>query len=140
MRVTTFVVTIIVFAGCAGCKPDTPDRLIISLDSGWYVRISPDGSGLLGYGSTGQDSAPLPKGTFRFTDVLEALSASSQKQPIARAHTYSISKSGVAEADVRYMLDDKMLQGVFQTARAATTNPHLDRLWRERPPFSHPRR
>jgi hypothetical protein len=42
---------------------------ISSLDSGWTLRIRPDGSAHLQFGSLMEDGARCPAGTFDFSDI-----------------------------------------------------------------------
>ena len=41
--------------------------------NGWYLSISPDGSGGLGYGSSGGDGADFQKQTFSFKEIYDLL-------------------------------------------------------------------
>jgi len=138
MRIATCALAVVALAGLGGCS-EAPNRVIIHLASGWYLRVLPDGSGLIGYGSSGQDAQFLDKGTFRFDDVLKRLSASSQTGSTPGGHSFGISRPGVVEVATRYLTDETLVRELFETCRpAATANPHVNRRWRERPPFERP--
>jgi hypothetical protein len=120
-----------------------PSRaLSIRTPNGWYLNLSTDGSGRVGYGSGGGDSWPFKAGTFEVEKVTKTLEAlKSDEKGKAGSHFVFGFESERQAPDMpgpsRYSRDDKVILPLFYQAIEAGEVKKQQRgrlLLEQRPP------
>ena len=72
-------------------------------DSGWILRIKPDGSAHLQYGSLMEDGAKCPAGTFAFSDIYAFLVPIIKEKNSAGDVAVAIKREGVFDTTCQYI-------------------------------------
>ena len=120
--------------------PEIVEVSIFHVSTGWHLNIRPDGSGLVGYGSSGSDFAPFDQHTFDFAAVRDRLLALSVAE---RGNTSDIPvafhQAGVTSTRCRYVSDEETVNLLFVKAieRANKAGTRVDQLLRTRPVLRH---
>lgn len=107
--------------------------------TGWWLRIYPDGSAGLGFGSHRPDSASAPARSFRFAEVYKSLAGTVRSDGNIREFlTVAFRRSGEQTTYAHYTDRADVVRALFDAARASCTSPgnrRIEQLWRENPPI-----
>lgn len=83
----------------------------------WWLNVSPDGSGRIGYGSSIQDEARLPSGTFSFDDLRdELLDTCTFEGSLERDSAATFVGAGPGSTESLYCRDVRSMTAVFERA------------------------
>ena len=78
-------------------------QIDLDADSGWILRIKPDGSAHLQYGSLMEDGAKCPAGTFAFSDIYAFLVPIIKEKNSAGDVAVAIKREGVFDTTCQYI-------------------------------------
>lgn len=78
-------------------------QIDLDADSGWILRIKPDGSAHLQYGSLMEDGAKCPAGTFAFSDIYAFLVPIIKEKNSAGDVAVAIKREGVFDTKCQYI-------------------------------------
>ena len=139
-------------AGCRGgpsstgnprtSEPGSKDairQITVHTATGWLLTIKADGSGSVGYGSSAQDFAPFPQGTFRFAEVRDRLLPQSRPAgSIREGFAVTFAREGEISSTARYVSDSKMVEALFEKAVASAqkTGTRVEELYAAHPPVA----
>jgi hypothetical protein len=130
----------ILVLGHAGYGQEKAVREIsIMTPNGWWLRLGPDGSGGLGFGSSIQHTASFPKGTIELGPTLKKLRSVTQKQGRIGTHfAVAFHEEGSSSTISVYTKDAKLILGLFEKGHKAIPakdrQESLEKLWRQKPP------
>ena len=116
---------------------DTIRQITIHSATGWLLTIEANGSGSVGYGSSAQDFAPFPQGTFDFALVCDTLLRQSVPTgTIRRDFGVAFVRAGETSTTARYVSDSKMMKALFEKAvtSADKTGTRVEELYAAKPP------
>ena len=124
--------------------PDDPkappiDEVSIHTPNGWMLRVFPDGSGEVGYGSLLSDFAYFKAGTISFPAAVEQLRKVTVKEA-TRGNQFAVGlhEKGTTSTVSVYTKDEKIVLGLFETGAqkeaSRVRGGRFDELWKERPP------
>ena len=115
--------------GCVDAPPETSGleshpvsqreltAISILTPTGWWLSISPDGSGQVGFGSSIQDEARFSTETFSFRDLRDQLlSSCTVEGSLARDPAVTFVGSGPASTESLYCSDVGVMASVFERA------------------------
>jgi hypothetical protein len=106
--------------------------------SGWYLHILPDGSGSLGFGSSGFDFSRFPAKTFQFEKVFADLRGKATSAEVVRGEGYPVwfRTKAADSAKAFYTKDVDAVARLFETAlaNAEMRVPRLKKIWESDPP------
>lgn len=112
--------------------------IYITTPSSWWLRIKPQGSALIGFGSSGGDSATTPPTTFVFTNVYSSLSAVVQTNGgISDCFAIVFPKTGEHTSQALYTRDSEVIRPLFETAKkhcAPVDRQRFEELWTKHTP------
>ena len=125
--------------------PTTPDsddknsirQITARSATGWLLTIDPDGSGSVGYGSSGLDFVAFGEGTFDFAAVRDALLAQSLSEgSIRRDFAVAFVHAGETSTTARYVPNPELMKTLFEkgVASAAKSGTRVDELYAAHPP------
>ena len=109
--------------------------------TGWWLNVSPDGSGQIGYGSSIQDEARFPTDTFSFRDLRDQLLAiCTTDGTLSRDPAVTFVGSGPATTESLYCPDTGLMASVFERGvdGADFGATRLDALYAAQPPVTMP--
>lgn len=107
----------------------------------WWLNVSPDGSGRIGYGSSIQDEARFPSGTFSFDDLRDELLATCAFEgSLARDPAATFVGAGPGSTESLYCPDVGSMAAVFERAVVGANfgGTRLGELHTAQPPISAP--
>jgi hypothetical protein len=106
---------------------------------GWSLSISPDGSAVIGYGSSAFDFVSVPTGTFNFGQIYESLAT--QVRPylgnMRESFTVVFRQRDATISDALYIDNADLVLDLFKTAKQNCVLPgraRIDELWERQPP------
>ena len=118
-------------------------RELVAIDvltpTGWWLRVAPDGSGQIGYGSSIQDEARFPSDTFTFRDLRdELLAMCTVDGSLSRDSAVTFMGSGPATTESLYCADAGLMASVVQRGleEADLGATRLDELYQAQPPVA----
>ena len=147
------VCALLVLVGCedaprepsGGERPPVSERELVAISvltpTAWWLRISPDGSGQIGYGSSIQDEARFPTATFSFPDLRDQLLAMCTTDgTLSRDPAVTFVGSGPATTESLYCSDPGLMASVFERGAdgADFGGTRLDALYAAQPPVTVP--
>jgi hypothetical protein len=95
-------------------------------DSGWILRIKPDGSAHLQYGSLMEDGAKCPAGTFAFSDIYAFLVPIIKEKNSAGDVAVAIKREGAFDTTCQYI--DEFEAKPFFVKAQQTCTPIWDKV------------
>ena len=101
-------------------------QIDLDADSGWILRIKPDGSAHLQYGSLMEDGAKCPAGTFAFSDIYAFLVPIIKEKNSAGDVAVAIKREGVFDTTCQYI--DEFEAKPFFVKAQQTCTPIWDKV------------
>ena len=126
-------------------SPIGSERELIAISiltpTAWWLNVSPDGSGRIGYGSSIQDEARLPSGTFSFDDLRdELLDTCTFEGSLERDPAATFVGAGPGSTESLYCRDVRSMAAVFERAVVGADfgGTRLGELHAAQPPVPQP--
>jgi hypothetical protein len=145
LLVILFLATMLVTARAADRDRIPPLSLVAEISlgvyPGWSLSISPDGSGVIGYGSSASDFASVPAGTFDFGRIYQSLATVARPNvgDMRESFTVVFRQRGATTSDALYTDKADLVLDLFETAKHKCVPPgkaRIEELW-ERQPRGH---
>ncbi len=149
-RLALALCCLLALASCGGgppsarapSPPESHDKnpilqITVRSTTGWLLTIEPDGWGSIGYGSSAQDFAPFPPGTFDFEAVRDALVPKSLPGgSIRKDFAVAFFRAGEPSTTALYLSDFTLMKTLFDKAVASAdkTGTRVDELYSAYPP------
>jgi len=124
-------------AAPASDHKNTIRQITVRSATGWLLTIETDGSGSVGFGSSAQDFAPFPQGTFDFAAIRDSLLPQSLPSgSIRKDFAVAFARAGETSTTARYISDFKTMKTLFEKAVASAdkTGSRVDELYAAKPP------
>jgi hypothetical protein len=112
-------------------------EITIVTPSGWSMRIRRDGSGQVGFGSSIQDFASFPAGTFEFGPLHQQLRPlCTDRGSLATDYGISFVRMGETSTRAQYCRDDQAVRTIFGWAVSAADKrgTRIAEIYRTHPP------
>jgi len=130
--VAVVLAQLLLFQGLAHGEEKRSRAISVHTPNGWYLNIESDGSGRVGYGSSGPDSWGFKAGTFDVEKVnkdLKAL-ANDEKGKMRTHFLFSLESERLAPdkpGQARYSRDNTVIPALFEKAIEAGQVKKSDR-------------
>ena len=133
---------VLLFQGLAHGEKKRSRAISIHTPNGWYLNIESDGSGRVGYGSSGPDSWGFKAGTFDIEKVNKSLKALTNEENGRMGSHFAFSFESERQAPdkpgpARYSRDNTVIPALLEKAIEAGQVKKSDRgalLLKEYPP------
>ncbi len=126
----------------AGSGESVAQRELIAISilspTAWWLRIDPDGSGQVGYGSSFQDTAMFSSGTFQLRELSDQLTTTCTVEGTIERDTAVTFVSAMGKsAESLYCSDAGLIEPIFDRAveGANLSGTRLDEIYDVQPPI-----